>query len=270
MLGLLGLLWAIVRNPDEGANEGPEGPAGPEGPQGAEGPQGPEGPAGASGERLITSFFGDCRDGTIDQFDSTQAPAERIKIVEDPEGSGRYMIEFELQEGDPEVASGNRSEAIPGSTFMEGEIGYFEMFFRGISWATNLGPSEFPFDFFWQAHDQSGGSPPIAGQWGKSGEKYELYFANGTNSEQWWEKLLTVAEAEEEIRLAWEIKFHGTEGTLKIWFNGELVAEETGIDTLGEGPIYTKIGIYRGSKSKGTTKRRIGNYTEARVAPLSP
>lgn len=207
-------------------------------------------------------FKGDFETGDLSQFDLIQAPKDRITVVEPPVAQGKYAAKVELRVGDPQVASGCRSEMQSGREYQEGDP---KRHFRALiripheSWDWDA-----PFGLIWQSHDNSVESPPLCLMLGESGGTKYMAFQSG-DSKNIYCKMLNPPD-NRWFELAWGIVF-AKEGSLEVLRNGnpQTMLKGTGIETLGKPKAYDKNGIYRSIGATGTAVVYFDDYriTEA-------
>jgi hypothetical protein len=192
-------------------------------------------------------FNGDFETGNLAQWSNVQALPGRITTVTSPVAQGLYSGRFEVQAGDKEPQTGSaRAEVISGLNYSEGQTRYFHFRTRVASWDYGH------WGIIWQLHDQSNGSPPVCLQLQKPGSTPILWLGNGKGEPGYWSAPLPGTEQWFELTIG--VTF-GSKGSLRVWLNGapqimangSLVYER--IDTLGEGPDYDKLGIYRTSEA---------------------
>jgi hypothetical protein len=213
--------------------------------------------SGSSGELFGAGF----ESGDLSEWDHSQAIAERIEIVDDGAVEGSRAGRFEVRGGDEEPGTGaQRAEVVSGLEFDQGDVAYFRILARIESW------DEGHWGMIWQLHDQSSGSPPLSLQQEIDESEQSLWVGSGDGSEIYWDEELP-GEGE-WFELVIRVEF-GEEGSLEVWLNGEqqeMAHGETtyeGIDTLGEGPGYDKLGIYRSSSAEDTA---VVFYDDYRVS----
>ncbi len=196
---------------------------------------------------LPSEFRGDFETGNLTGWDNIQAVPGRLTVVRSPVAQGTYSGRFEVQRGDREPQTGaQRCEAISGLLFFEGDERYFRILTRVDAWDTDA------WGLIWQLHDESGGSPPVA----LFMQGSELILQNGTGEPVYWSghriELRTWFEVVVRVVLS------TTEGVIEVWLNGSRqtltgnVETLTALDTIGVGPCYDKLGIYRSSESDET------------------
>jgi hypothetical protein len=217
---------------------------------------------------LATLFVGDGSTNNTKQFVEEQAPAERIKVVEEVVGKGALVLQFEVREGDPEIAAGHRSELVSGKTFRHGDHLFFGFGVKREEGDNVAGH----WQMFFQLHDQSGSSPPLCLQYFKTGGKVWAWLGSGDGTKEYWEGEVG-EEGKAWVDLLIRLKLGTTDGEIEVWRDKvlqKLIGGGTvkrGLNTEGVAPIYDKIGIYRTGASVGTTKTRIRNYFIAKVLP---
>src|ERR1044072_467016 len=193
--------------------------------------------SGSSGELFGAGF----ESGDLSEWDHSQAIAERVGTVDRRGGA-------------------QRAEVVSGLEFDQGDVAYFRILARIESW------DEGHWGMIWQLHDQSSGSPPLSLQQEIDESEQSLWVGSGDGSEIYWDEELP-GEGE-WFELVIRVEF-GEEGSLEVWLNGEqqeMAHGETtyeGIDTLGEGPGYDKLGIYRSSSAEDTA---VVFYDDYRVS----
>jgi hypothetical protein len=190
-------------------------------------------------------FNGDYETGDFSQYLETQAPPGRARIVSSPVGEGNFAACFEFQEGDPIVAGGHRSEAIPDREFRSGDAYYFRdlIFLDLVDWNHWTIPLQF--------HDTSKGSPPLCGLLRLVEDEKRLLICKGDQSEVYFD--LPVPVEKDFFEVVVLVNF-GELGSIELWIDGEFVGEVIEVDTIGIEPTNFKEGLYRASDSEGTTR----------------
>jgi hypothetical protein len=187
-------------------------------------------------------FNGDFETGNLGQWDHVQAIPGRITVVRSPVAQGSYSGRFEVRRGDKEPETGNaRAEVSSGLEYGKGQTRCFHLRSRIDSWDYRH------WGLIWQLHDQSGGSPPIALE---PKARSHLWLGDGSGGSGYWAARLPRSAKWFDLTIA--VRF-GTKGSLRVWLNGKAQHMANGrfvykgIDTLGQGPDYDKLGIYRSS-----------------------
>lgn len=203
-------------------------------------------------------FAADFENPDLAEWDHTQAIPGRISPVEGEAPDGGLVGRFEVRGGDEEPGTGaQRAEVVSGLEFDEGDVRYFRILARIESWDDD------DWGMVWQLHDQSDGSPPLSLQREGDGSETLLWIGSGDGSELYWDEDLPAED--EWFEVVMRVEF-GEEGSLEVWLdgerqemaNGEMTYE--GIDTLGEGPGYDKLGIYRSSSAEDTAVVYYDDY----------
>jgi hypothetical protein len=209
-------------------------------------------------------FSGDFETGNLGQWDHVQAIPGRVAVVTNPVAQGSYSGRFEVRRGDKEPETGNaRAEVISGLSYRDGQTRYFQFRSRIASWDYRH------WGTIWQLHDQSGGSPPVSLQ-PKPGLTPRLWLGDGSGGPAYWSAPLSGAGKWFDLTIA--VGF-GTKGSLRVWLNGKAQHMANGkfvfkrIDTLGQGPDYDKLGIYR---SSAATTSAVVYHDEYEVASRRP
>jgi hypothetical protein len=198
-----------------------------------------------------TEFFAaDFESGDLSQWGYVQALPDRAAVVDDPVAQGAYAGRFEVEEGDEEPDTGSqRAEVRSGLEYEEGDVRYFRVLSRVESWDYDH------WGIVWQIHDQSVDSPPLSLQLRDEGSGPTLWLGHGDGESEYWEAPLPGEDEWFEVVVRAEI---GDEGSVRVWLDGEeqtmLNGDDSvdGIDTLGDGPGYDKLGIYRSSEASDT------------------
>ncbi|HET7121346.1 MAG TPA: heparin lyase I family protein [Solirubrobacterales bacterium] len=207
-------------------------------------------------------FDGDFETGNLGQWENVQAIPGRITVVRSPVAQGSFSGRFEVRRGDNEPETGDaRAEVISGPEYGRGQTRCFHLRTRIASWDYRH------WGFIWQLHDQSGGSPPIALE-PKPGA--HLWLGDGSGGSGYWSGRLPRSAKWFDLTVA--VRF-GSRGSLRVWLNGNAQHMANGrfvykkIDTLGQGPDYDKLGIYR---SSAATTKAVVYHDDYRVASGSP
>ncbi|MFL5898875.1 MAG: heparin lyase I family protein [Solirubrobacterales bacterium] len=213
-------------------------------------------------------FNGDFETGNLGQWNHVQALPGRITTLTSPVAQGLYAGRFEVRAGDEEPETHQqRAEVISGLTYSEGQTRYFHLRSRIGSWDYGH------WGIIWQLHDQSSGSPPVSLQLMKQGTTPVLWLGNGKEGgPEYWDAPLPGTEQWFELTI--KVTF-GSKGSLRVWLNGEpqLMANGgfiyEGIDTLGVGPAYDKLGVYRSFEAATTAVVYHDDYQVSESPPLA-
>jgi hypothetical protein len=209
-------------------------------------------------------FDGDFETRNLGQWDHVQALSGRITVVRSPGAQGSYAGRFEVRRGDEEHETGNaRAEVISGLSYRDGQTRYFHFRSRITSWDYRH------WGTIWQLHDQSGGSPPVSLQ-PKPGLTPRLWLGDGSGGPAYWSAPLPGNGKWFDLTIA--VRF-GSKGSLRVWLNGKAQVMANGkflskrIDTLGQGPDYDKLGIYR---SSAATTSAVVYHDDYQITDGSP
>lgn len=213
---------------------------------------------GACSSPTSALFSGDFESGDLLEWDHAQAIPGRITVVDDVAAQGGHAARFEVRGGDEEPGTGaQRAEVVSGLEFEAGEVRCFRILARIESWDRDH------WGMLWQLHDQSSGSPPLSLQHEVGGSEQALWVGSGDASEVYWSEALP--EEGKWFEVVIRVEF-GADGSVAVWLDGErqeMFNERTtydGVDTLGEGPGYDKLGIYRSSSAEDTAVVYYDDY----------
>lgn len=192
---------------------------------------------------VLEDFNGDFEPGDFSQYLETQAPEGRAAVVKSPVGEGEFAALFEVLDGDPEVAGGHRSEAIPDREFFDGDEAHVRdlINLQEVDWDH----WSIPFQF----HDTSEGSPPLCGLLRRVDGEKRLRICSGDQKAIFLD--LDVPEGR-----YFEIVLHvvfGAKGSVEVWINGVSQGKATEANTIGNEPTNLKVGVYRSQESVGRT-----------------
>ena len=202
-----------------------------------------------------TLFYANFATENTNEFPEEQALPGRISTTF--VANVGEVATFEIQEGDPEVAGGHRSELRDGNRYIDGDDALFAIKLRRL--AGDWTQFHIPF----QLHDESeGGSTPVCLMFKEMEGRHYIWLGPGNSSATWWRYDITGNE-EAWLDLLIRVKVSATEGEVQVWKDGVLQEifgggfVKQGLNTLGVGSLYSKIGSYRSKFAVGLTKVQI-------------
>lgn len=212
-----------------------------------------------AGLGYLTVFYANF--ATENAYEFTEEQANPGRITSTFVANIGQVAQFEVEAGEPEVAGGHRAELRDGGRYIAGDDLLFAVKLRRLSgdWTH--------FHIPFQLHDESeGGSPPVCGVFEELAGRRYLWIGPGNKFAKPTEtfcRLDITGEEEAWLDLVIGVKVSATDGEVRVWRDGvpqEVVGGgyvKKGLNTLGIGSLYSKIGSYVSQSAVGMAKVQI-------------